>query len=72
MICLIASSKKHAIRWANSQHLKLDEWFHPAAISDLYKYKNYHVITVVEGIEEMGNGYLNMMLTTAWRQGKVK
>jgi hypothetical protein len=70
VICLIASSRLHAERWAASQHLNKDEWFHPAIPSDLYNRGKYHVITVLDGIEQMSNGYLNMMLTVAWREGR--
>ena len=72
MICLIASSRLYASRWAQSQHLKDDEWFHPTIPSDIYKYNNFHVITVVEGIEHMSNHYLNMMLMVAWKQGRKR
>ena len=72
MICLIAGSRLFAHRWAESQHLRADEWFYPSTLSDLYNRGPYHVITVVEGIEHMSNHYLNMMLTAAWREGKRK
>jgi hypothetical protein len=70
MICLIASSRLWATRWAASQHLTKDEWFHAAVPSDLYKPYRYHVITVPDGIEHMSNQFLNMMLTAAWREGR--
>lgn len=70
MICLIASSYLFARKWAQSQHLRDEEWFYPSTVSELYSKGQYHVITVTEGIEHMSNQYLNMMLTVAWRESK--
>jgi len=72
MICLIASSYLFARKWAQSQHLRDEEWFYPNTVSELYNKAPYHVITVVDGIEHMTNNYLNMLLTVAWRESKKK
>lgn len=72
MICLIASSYVYAHKWAQSQHLKRDEWFYPNTVSELYNKAPFHVITVIDGIEHMPNNLLNMMLTVAWRESRKK
>lgn len=72
MICLIASSYQFARKFAQSQHLKDDEWFYPNTVSELYNRNPYHVITVIDGIEHISNHYLNMMLSAAWREGRKK
>jgi hypothetical protein len=72
MICLIAGSYLYARKWAQSQHLRDEEWFFPNDVVDLYKRKDYHVILVLDGIEHVSNQYVNTMLTTAWAQGRKK
>ena len=72
MICLVASSYLFAKKWARSQHLRDEEWFYASDITELYKRKSFHVLLVVEGIEHVSNSYVNLMLTTAWEQGKKK
>lgn len=72
MICLIASSRVNAQRWADSQHLKADEWFWPAGAFDIIKRKNFHVILVPHGIEHVSNEWINTMLEYGWKYGRMK
>jgi len=72
MICLIASSYVYARRWAQSQHLNDDEWFFPNDITEIYKHKNFHTILVLDGIEHVSNQHVNIMLETAWKQGRKR
>jgi len=72
MICLIASSYLFAKKWAQSQHLRDEEWFYGDSISTIYKRKDFHVLLVAEGIEHVSNKYVDTMLTAAWSQGKKK
>lgn len=70
MICIIAESYRAAERWANGQMLRRDEWFYPASEEDLYSRSNFHV--VVDTSSEIPNGYLNRILTVAWKQGRKR
>lgn len=72
MICLIAGTKEHAKRWAKSQNLRDDEWFSPTSVFDIMKRKNFHTITVHEGIDHMSNDQLNRFVTAAWECGRRK
>lgn len=72
MICLIAGTPTDAKKWARSQNLRDDEWFHPNTIFDIYKKKNFHTIVVNEGIEHLTNDQLNRILTAAWECGRRK
>lgn len=70
MICLIASNFIFAKKWAKGQNLRDDEWFHASNIFDIYKHKVFHTILVQDGIELLTNDQLNVLLTTAWAQGR--
>lgn len=72
MICLIAGNKIYAKKWARSQNLREDEWFHPESMFELLSRKNFHVIVVPEGIDHITNDQLNRMLTLAWERGRRK
>lgn len=72
MICLIAGSRLHAERWAKSQNLHFDEWFHPTTVFDIYSKKDFHTILVHEGIDHFTNDQLDKMLKAAWECGRRK
>lgn len=72
MICLIAGTEQHARKWARSQNLREDEWFWPSTVFDVMRRKNFHTITVADGIDHLSNDQLNRLLTAAWENGKVK
>ena len=72
MICLIAGSARHAERWAKAQNLRGDEWFYPATVFDIYKMKNFHTISVLEGLDLLTNDQLNRLLVAAWECGRRK
>lgn len=44
MICILASNKLEAERWAAAKGLDEDEWFFPNNEMDLITRKNYHVL----------------------------
>lgn len=71
MICLIASSYLNARKWAKSQHLEDSEWFYPNDVTDLYKKQNFHTIVVADGIEHASNTHINLLVTTAWKRGRI-
>jgi hypothetical protein len=71
MICLIAGSELDAKKWAKSQNLSSDEWFHPKNVFDIYGRKGgFHTIIVPEGIDHITNDQLNRLLTAAWTTGR--
>lgn len=71
MICLIAGTLKHAKKWAQSQNLREDEWFHPTTVFDIYKHKGqFHTLLVHEGIDHLTNEQLNRLLTAGWECGR--
>jgi hypothetical protein len=71
MICLIAGTRKDAEKWARAQNLRSDEWFHPDNVFAIYaKRCNFHTILVHEGIDNISNHDLNLLLTAAWECGK--
>lgn len=70
MICIIASKYKSAERWANSHLLLEFEWFYPTNKEDIRSRKNFQVV-VADG-DEIPNGYLNEMLTLAWKHGRQR
>jgi len=72
VICLIAGTFKSAERWAKSQNLRIDEWFYPETVFDIYRRKNFHTITVVDGIDNLSNDALNRLLVAAWECGRRK
>lgn len=71
MICLIASSYENAKKFAASQHLEDNEWFWPNSTTNLLFKSNFHVITVIFGIEHMPNSKLNELFTTAQKRGRI-
>lgn len=72
MICLIASSAIHAKKWARGQNLRDEEWFYPETVFDIMRKKNFHTLTVPDGIEFLSNDQLNRLLTAAWDCGRRK
>lgn len=70
MICIIASNYKEANRWANGQMLLEFEWFYPSSREDIKARKNF--VTVVVGEGDIPNGYLNEMLSLAWKHGRER
>ncbi len=71
MICLIASNIQFARKWAKGQNLRDNEWFHAQTIFDIYKVKSpFHTLIVPDGIDMFTNDQLNVLLTTAWQQGR--
>lgn len=70
MICILAPTFRSAERWANGQMLKDDEWFYPSSEEALIGRINFHVIVADGG--DIPNGYLNRMLSIAWRQGRKR
>lgn len=72
MICLIAGTRKDAEKWARAQNFRIDEWFYPDSVFDIYKRKNFHTILVHENIDLITNDQLNRLLTTAWECGRRK
>lgn len=70
MICLIAGSARHAERFAKAQNLRIDEWFYPSNIFDIQRRKNFHTITVPEGLDLVENDQLNRLLVAAWECGR--
>lgn len=73
MICLIAGTHRDAAKWARSQNLRDEEWFHAATIFDIVTKKGFfHTLVVPDGIDHLTNDQLNALLTAAWQNGRRK
>lgn len=71
MICILASSKLQAERWAAGKLLEDDEWFYAETTMDLMKRKNFHVI-ITESAGVMPPHLFEKFFALAKARGRMK